>query len=426
MEQVKAKQHSFFSLDMDIDCRHVDVVDGIRGLTVLMVLWFHFWQQTWFMPNYPTPWLSFLGITNLTPSHIRWVGYIFVDMMVLLSAFCLTLPVARSMILGEGVDDACTFYKKRFARIYPSYLLAVLISFGFQLWWGHYPTVSYALRDLVSHLTFTHMFRADTYVYAPINGVLWTVALEAWFYVIFPPLVKLFRKSPLLFWGTLTGFGALFIYEYALKQTPINMQVNQLPTFLPVFANGMLAAYLFTLYCVKVPYKRLWGLFFTVLAVVGAVLIRNQVVSAQMFREDKQIWQLQNRIRLSLCFTLFLVSAALSLKPLRWLFSNPVARFLGAVSYNLYLYHQRLMVLLRMSLGFQSGADVAAAGTKMQIFLTAEALGLSLLLAAALTYLWERPWRKWIMSWGQKEEKPAPEIEAPAEADPVSESTERI
>ena len=415
MEEIQAKQHSRFRLDMDIDCRHVDVVDGVRGLSVLMVLWFHFWQQTWFMPNYPTPWLRFLGITNLTPSHIRWVGYIFVDMMVLLSAFCLTLPVARSMLLGEGVDDACTFYKKRFARIYPSYLLAVLVSFGFQLWWGHYPSVSYAVRDLVSHLTFTHMFRADTYVYAPINGVLWTVGLEVQFYVLFPLLVKLFRKSPLLFWGTLTGLGALFIYRYALKQEPVNMQVNQLPTFLPVFANGMLAAYLFTLYCLKAPYKRVWGVFFTVLAVVGAVLIRNEIVSAQQYPADKQIWQLENRIGLSLCFTLFLLSAALSLKPLRWLFSNPAARFLGAISYNLYLYHQRLIVLLRMSLGFKSGADVAAAGTRMQVFLTVEALGLSLLLAAVLTYLWERPWQRWIMSWGRKEERTEPTTDTESE-----------
>ena len=425
MEQAQAKQHSWLSLDMDIDCRHVDVVDGIRGLSVLLVLWFHFWQQTWFMPNYPTPFLSCLGITDLTPSHIRWVGYIFVDMMVLLSAFCLTLPIARSMLLGEGVDDACTFYKKRLARIYPSYLLAVLISFGYQLYLGNYPTISYAVRDLVSHLTFTHMFRADTYIYAPINEVLWTVALEVQFYLFFPLLVKLFRKSPLLFWGTLTGFGALFIYQYALKQTPVNMQVNQFPTFLPVFANGMLAAYLFTLYCVKVPYKRLWAVLFTVLAVLGAVLIRNEIVSAQMYREDKQIWQLENRIGLSLCFTLFLVSAALSLKPLRWLFSNPVARFLGAISYNLYLYHQRLIVLLRMSLGFQSGADVASAGMKMQLFLTVEALGLSILLAAVLTYLWERPWQRWIMSWGRKQETTAEPVEpANVEPEPVLETND--
>lgn len=37
--------------DMDINCRYVDVADGIRGISVLLVLWFHFWQQTWLMPS---------------------------------------------------------------------------------------------------------------------------------------------------------------------------------------------------------------------------------------------------------------------------------------------------------------------------------------------------------------------------------------
>ena len=76
---------------------------------------------------------------------------------------------------------------------------------------------------------------------------------------------------------------------------------------------------------------------------------------------------------------------------------------------------------------------MAAAGTKMQIFLTVEGLGLSLLLAAVLTYLWERPWRRWILEWGRKEaeEAPAPEeapepiLETPPEAGPVSTSEEQ-
>ena len=79
-----------------------------------------------------------------------------------------------------------------------------------------------------------------------------------------------------------------------------------------------------------------------------------------------------------------------------------------------------------MSLGFQSGADVAAAGAKMQLLLTLEGLGLSLLLATVLTYLWERPWHRWIMEWGRKKaEDKAPE-ETPAQAATISESTERI
>ena len=390
--------------DREIDYRHVDVVDGIRGLSVLLVLWFHFWQQTWFMPEYRTPFLAFVGIDSLTPTNLRWVGYLFVDMMVLLSAFCLGLPLARHIILGEGMDDACTFYKKRFARIYPSYLLGVLVSFGYQLYTGHYPTVSFAVRDLVSHLTFTHMLRADTYIYTPINGVLWTVALEVWFYVLFPVFARLFKKSPLLFFLALTGLGGWYIFGYSLSHPPVNMQVNQFPTFLPVFATGMLGAYLFTLYCVKVSCKGWLGLVFTGVWVLSVIWLHRELTDCRCFSEDKQIWQLQNRIRLGWCFGLFLVSAALSVKPIRWLFSNPLARFLGGISYNLYIYHQRLMVLLRMSLGFQSGADVAAAGTKMQVFLSVEALVLSLLIAAVLTYLWERPWRQWILKDRTKKE----------------------
>lgn len=46
-----------------IDTRHVDVLDGVRAAAILIVVWFHFWQQNWLMPIFDTPWLSFLGVT---------------------------------------------------------------------------------------------------------------------------------------------------------------------------------------------------------------------------------------------------------------------------------------------------------------------------------------------------------------------------
>ena len=45
---------------------------------------------------------------------------------------------------------------------------------------------------------------------------------------------------------------------------------------------------------------------------------------------------------------------------------------------------------------------------------------LLILLAAVLTYLWEKPMHRWILSWGQKQKEPIP-----AQADTISESTER-
>ena len=45
-----------------IDCRHIDVLDGIRAVSVIIVLIFHFWQQTWIFPVIKTPWLASVGI----------------------------------------------------------------------------------------------------------------------------------------------------------------------------------------------------------------------------------------------------------------------------------------------------------------------------------------------------------------------------
>ena len=53
----KPQTESIFS----VDTQHVGVLDGIRSLGVLIVLWFHFWQQTWLMPAYRTPFLNRLG-----------------------------------------------------------------------------------------------------------------------------------------------------------------------------------------------------------------------------------------------------------------------------------------------------------------------------------------------------------------------------
>ena len=38
-----------------IDPHHVDVLDGIRAYSILLVLWFHFWQQNWLMPIWHVP-----------------------------------------------------------------------------------------------------------------------------------------------------------------------------------------------------------------------------------------------------------------------------------------------------------------------------------------------------------------------------------
>ena len=90
-------------------------LDGIRAVAVLMVVWYHFWQQSWLMPV-------------AGPVNLDWMprnGAICVDLMILLSGFCLFLPYARNMF-REGKDpSAGQFYRKRAARIMPSYYVSL-------------------------------------------------------------------------------------------------------------------------------------------------------------------------------------------------------------------------------------------------------------------------------------------------------------
>ena len=105
----------------------IPALDGIRALTVLAVVWYHVWQQSWLSPliQYKSSGRSIY----LSLDFIPRTGYLFVDMMLLLSAFCLFLPHARAAVSGAPVPSVPGFYKKRIARIVPSYYLSVLILF---------------------------------------------------------------------------------------------------------------------------------------------------------------------------------------------------------------------------------------------------------------------------------------------------------
>ena len=75
------------------DVRRVDTCDGVRALAIMIVVWYHIWQQSWLYPE-----MRIFGKSISFDPLVR-SGYIWVDIMILISGFCLYLPWAR---LGEG------------------------------------------------------------------------------------------------------------------------------------------------------------------------------------------------------------------------------------------------------------------------------------------------------------------------------------
>ena len=120
------------------DPRHLDVLDGVRALCVLLVGWFHIWQQSWLAPSF-TAAGRYVSLDFLLRS-----GYLWVDGLLLLSGFLLYLPYAQA---GAALPAVIPFYKRRLIRILPSYLLCVIPQFILGCLRGQYGTPLAAAGD---------------------------------------------------------------------------------------------------------------------------------------------------------------------------------------------------------------------------------------------------------------------------------------
>ncbi len=329
-----------------IDARHIGVLDGIRALAVLGVLWFHFWQQDWIMPYLKLPFLKALGLpTTINLEFLPRSGFLFVDLMLFLSAFCLFLPYARAALDGAELPQTRLFFKKRIARIVPSYYFSVLvILFAVSIPSGAYRSVQDCLDDLIPTLTFTQTFFPGVLIGTKLNGVLWTAAVEMQFYLFFPLLARWFTKKPVWTYLGMVAISLLYLRGYALKNPDsIRTTVNQLPAFFGVFANGMAFSYLFVLLSRHV--KRNVGMSALALCgLVAGIWLLVRMLKAVLSVDPVTLWQAEYRFRLSLVFSLIVMSSALTFRGVRALFSNAVMRFLAAISYNLYIWHQWIAV----------------------------------------------------------------------------------
>ena len=181
--------------------RHIDALDGVRALAIMLVAWFHVWEQDWLTPyiELDNTVTRYFGITESNIHTIVRFGFNAVEALIIVSAVVNFLPYARSIVFGEKWPDTRSFYKKRAIRVIPSYLLCVFIMFTSGVISGAYAAhggIRFAVKDLLSHLTFTSTFFPSVYRSAIITGALWTVQIEVLYYILLPFLAKAFRRRP--------------------------------------------------------------------------------------------------------------------------------------------------------------------------------------------------------------------------------------
>ncbi len=201
---------------------HILPLDGLRGAGMLTVLLFHAFYDSSY-PAAPGSFpLYFLRLTSL--------GAAGMTMFFSLSGFLIT------GILLDSVDRPHywkNFYVRRALRILPAYLLMLFV-----LRVGHFVSSRFVLACLLYIGNMARLVGAHSQEY----GVMWTLAVEEQFYLLWPIAVRFISRRGLLF---LAVAGVLLTPFFRLALASVGMETFlNTPSNIDCIVSGALLAIL--------------------------------------------------------------------------------------------------------------------------------------------------------------------------------------
>ena len=322
--------------------QRIPELDGIRGIAILLVIGSHyevFARQIGGLPRF------------------GWVG---VDIFFVLSGFLITSVLLK---LRGGDDSFKVFYTRRFRRILPPYIIALALIYLLSALQGDHSL--YNLREAVRNALFLQSFqvhqtfsafhqssqqmwrlahsplpssaRGLTGDIADARAVLWSLSIEEYFYLLWAPAVLWMNRKWLAITGIIICLAA-FTFRW-LAFIGMNSYFSVLHRFDALIFGSFVALLLSS----KVPHRALNAILIAAgcfgAASFAAVLIPMGNVLNKEVRDDHVF------ITFGLVALSFMTASAVGLAAAksgsRFLFflRSPALRFIGAISYSLYLFH---------------------------------------------------------------------------------------
>jgi peptidoglycan/LPS O-acetylase OafA/YrhL len=369
----------------------IEWLDGLRGIAVLMVVWYHAYLVGQWVPDIP----AFGHYYNF--EEMPGTGFIGVELFFFISGFVLFYPYARNLFEGRPLDDLPTFGWRRFIKIVPSYvfILLVLVLFG-----GIAMHSASELAWIVAvHLGFV-LNLLPVHPFGQINAVLWSLSVEVQFYLVFPLIARVFKRYPFATWLA----ACLIACAYRLITIPYVDKypalLPQLPAYIDLFAAGMFAAY----WCVRLrvqfkpaPWVTYAATLSALLGVFLTVVMLGALWASRMHPDWRENWSILGRFGLSLTFIAIALGSTFGASWWRKALGNPVLVFFSIISYNVYLWHHFIFVMMSRSLA----AIMAPLPLTLAITLGGFGFG------AFFTYFLERPLLRLDPPWKRDRPEPA-------------------
>ncbi|CRI63144.1 putative Acyltransferase 3 [Thiocapsa sp. KS1] len=388
-------------------------LDGIRGLAILWVFAFHANALLVGWPSDASP--------GWGPS-LAQKGLLGVQLFFVLSGFLLAQPWMTAAETGTPYPRTGTFFARRARRILPTYWLHLALLFGVIL-----PILRGSSALLASdigqinlwlHIPLLHFLHPGSSGSLGLNMALWSLSIEAQFYLLLPLLAPLFVRNRVLIalpaalavallWKTyapdlLTEWLYLSVSPSRLvffdpvsgRAGPFPVEMmrffleRQLPGEIIAFALGMAAANLYTrlrsVEPVRQPLRAIDMAAFAFLVLATPMLIHLSL--AEILTGVG--WRLLGMPLFLAGCTLLVLAAALRTPLIDRIFASPILVPIGIVSYSLFLWHEPVLRLVATGRLLPNACD----GAPCRVAL---ALGLALLVAGASYALTEhrRSWR---------------------------------
>ena len=313
--------------------RRIAHVDGLRAVAVLLVVACH-----------TAKWDPRLGQGPALQALLQ--GTHGVDLFFVLSGFCLSYPILRSLRLrGRVAFDIAGYMARRVVRILPPYYFAMVV-LGLVLYvlphFGWRVPESFSLAKVGWLDVGKQVIFADRRIEF-LNPSFWTLAIEWRWYFLFPLALVLWTRSVRAFIFVLC---ACIIAAAATSAGGFDLPV------LPAFLMGVIAA---EIELQKPAIGRLAILLLALALCIAVYSAPNSMLG--YFMQVETGWQVAAFCLVLAVGSAPLLRAAFSIRPLAWI---------GVASYSIYLVHEPLVATIEHNTAmsaFLVGALAVTAGT---------------------------------------------------------------
>ena len=334
-------------------------IEGLRAIAVLVVLFFH------------------VGLPNFEG------GFVGVDVFYVISGFLIT-----GLLLREGQEsgkvDLIRFYARRMRRLLPAALLVIVVTLIASAVIVTPLRLTEIAGDAAASALYVSNFRfaleATNYLAMDAPSPLlhyWSLSVEEQFYLVWPLLLLLAtRLLPLRFVGGFFVVLAVASFGLSLYWTDVS---QAWAFFSPVTRGWELAAgALIAIGLLRIP-RRAPRPTAAVTVVLGLALI---VASVLLITTETPFPGVAALLPVLGAVLVIVGGVSGPTLPGRIVLANPISRYLGRISYSLYLWHWPILILVPIAMGSN------------EMSLRIALAGVAVILAILSTELVERPFRR--------------------------------